>query len=476
VHFEPDVSDTRSGGYSPGSLFVHVGDEPESLETEDVESKQSRAAEPVSEEQSLQKMISELLVQDALPNAVDSVPAFEDLLTNLPGLEQHQIVRWHQAALAMMAEQGFAPLTPTLLALDEVIAQSRAFLGSHRFPSICGSGYRLNVAIVGPRQSGKSTFLRVLSEEILVDLIVTEEWKKTFVFLLDCKSLVASIDVVTLYRTIVSMTFRQCHWQAPNLIPHLRMIQGHFESVVTFQNPPQFPRSFTIDDSTRVIAAALHQVGVRLSALWNNPTALLGWLEAVFLFPTEIATVFGFKKSLLLFDHFDLIDFPMFGSPLHFTESPAHVSLPDIIKRVMSRTNFVVSCQDEERFYSLFPSVTKGVESDFQVELISLVDVLHQVDNEDKQFNLELEGGLVPFVFTVDMSGGIPAYVQVWSEVNAVWDTIASNEGGDTGEPEAILAGRLEELMGMLFVQEQDDNLRLEITRCRRTQRALKSN
>jgi hypothetical protein len=489
VHFEPEpeqveLSDTRSGGLSRGSLVVHVGDEPEPLEsaaapTEEAEPKQVREVEEESDEPVLQKLISELVAPNALPNAVDSVPALADLLANLPNLEQQQIVRWYQKGLAMMMEQGFAPLTETLLGLNEMIGHARLLLATRHFPSICGSGYRLHLAIVGPRNSGKSTFLRVLSEEILVDLILTEEWKKTFVFLLDFASLVASIDdAVVLYRTIVSLTFRQCHWQAPHLIPHLRMIQECFESVVTLQKPPQFLRSFAIDESTRVIAAALHQIGVRLSVLWNNPTALLGWLEAVFLFPTEVATAFGFKKSLLLVDHFDLIDFPIFPSPLHFTESPAQFSLSDIIKRVMSRTNFVVSCQDEERFYSLFPALASGVESDFQgpLELVSLVGLLPEVPHEDKQFKLELEGDLMPFVFTADMCGRIPAYVHVWDEVNAVWDAAASSEGGDTGEAEAVLAGRFEELMDMLFVQEQDDNLRLEITRCRRTQRPSKSN
>jgi hypothetical protein len=99
---------------------------------------------------------------------------------------------------------------------------------------------------------------------------------------------------------------------------------------------------------------------------------------------------------------------------------------------------------------------------------------LGDVANEDKQFNLDFEGGVAPLVFTADMCGGIPAYVHAWDEVNAIWDAIANSEG-DIAEAQATLAGRLEELMRMLFVQDQDDNVRLEITRCRRIQRISKS-
>jgi hypothetical protein len=252
----------------------------------------------------------------------------------------------------------------------------------------------------------------------------------------------------------------------------LRVVQNFFESITNLVNPPQLPKTFATDEATRNIAAGLQLMAMRLSLLWHDQVALREWLSAVFSFPTDVARVFGFTKCLLIFDHFDLVDYKV-APP--FSETPSVVSLTEVIKSVMNRTNFLVACQDEDHFYSLFTTVRNDLEPGLPegLDLVSLLGLISDVPNADKQFNLEIAGDVVPFVFTHELCGGVPAFLHAWQDVNEMWERIGAGDV-DPAEGQAILASRFEEVMRMLFVQEQEDNVELGLTHCRRVERNTK--
>jgi hypothetical protein len=152
--------------------------------------------------------------------------------------------------------------------------------------------------------------------------------------------------------------------------------------------------------------------------------------------------------------------------------APQVGALPEIIKGAMNHTNFVIACQDEDRFYSLFPAVREGIKPDFQerLDLVSLTGLISDIPNAGKQFNLEITGNGVPFLFTHEFCGGIPAYLHAWQDVNEVWEHIGTGDE-EQAEGQALLLDKFEEVMSMLFVQEVDDNVELEITHCKRVER-----
>jgi hypothetical protein len=425
--------------------------------------------------QLLEVLLGEGAFDRQLPRSLNALPEFADGLKTLPRLEEQQIARWYKKGLAILSAQGIEELSSDYMGIDEMIVEARRLLIKQRIVNPQNGVHRLNIGIVGPEQSGKSILLRVLSEEVIGALTVTGEWKTTFLFVLDFRALAPIfIDYPGFYRAIVSHTFRHLHWQVPNFVGHFRMLQAFFESIILYTAVPTLPKTFTLGTATRRIAPYLQKIANRLSEYWNDQSALFDWIKAVLSFPMEIAEVFGFVKNVFILDHFDLTDIALVPQNSPFIESPAMFSLADMVKSVLNRANFIVACHDEERFYSLLPSVSPELNSDFhsRIQFVNLVGLISNVDNADKQFQLEVSDEPLPLSFTVEMCGGIPAYVQIWDELNAAWEMIEQGDA-DSDDEDILLAARFQELLRIFFVQSADNDYQFEITHCRRTTRRL---
>jgi hypothetical protein len=310
-----------------------------------------------------------------------------------------------------------------------------------------------------------------------VDLVVADEWKKTFVFVLDFRVVAQFFfEHAAFYHAIVAATFRHLCWLVPNYVTQLRAFQALFDAVPSFSSAPQLPKALLCDQATRAISLALTDIAGKLSALWNNAEALLEWVQAVIAFHVEIAHAFGFSKNLFIFEHFDLTDVEISSGTTPFVDSTIAFSLADMVKHVMNRSNFVVACHDEERFYGLLPALAAGLGSDFEyrVRFVNLVGLLSEAENSDKQFVLELVDEPLPLAFTVEMCGGIPAYLQIWDELNAAWEMI-ENGDADPDDEELLLTERFQQLARILFVQSAENDYQFEIKHCRRTARTTKS-
>jgi hypothetical protein len=72
------------------------------------------------------------------------------------------------------------------------------------------------------------------------------------------------------------------------------------------------------------------------------------------------------------------------------------------------------------------------------------------------------------------MCGGIPAYLQIWDELNAAWEMI-ENGDSDPDDEEVMLAARFQELARTLFVQSAENDYQFEVTHCRQMARPAKS-
>ena len=450
------------------------------VRTED-ETTPSRRRTPVKREVHPEKLrelfrsvIGETSMEEKVGTALENIPVYQESLEVIPTVEEQQRTAWYAKLLEFAATQGLEPLGEDIYGIDDMIGRARCLLMNGRFNAGDGFGHRQNIGIIGPRKSGKSTFLRLLADEALVDLAATGEWKKTFVFILDwTKISPIAQDFAEFYHGMVAVTCQHLQWQRPHLAKHLSMIQKYFNSVTSLKNSPKFTKAFMVDDDTRVLSINLQKISDRMSSLWNDPTALVQWITSVIRFPIEIAKAFGFSKTLMIMDHVDTADVILSGLTDPFIESKEVVCLLDVIKFTIKSVNFIMACQDQSHFYAVLPSSTEDNTTNLNdhIELVSMIGLVPEPD-DNRQFVINLVGVVAPIPFTVDTCGGVPSYLQIWEELNAMYDELEASED-DKEEKQVMLNVHVQEIMKLFFIPE-DDEKRYEVEHVRRTTKNAK--
>ena len=400
------------------------------------------------------QLLGKTSLERKVSKATDALPEFAESLNLLPTMEEQQMTMWQHRILEVAETQGLAQLEEDMFGINEMIGRARCLLVDHRFTHNCGFGHRYNIGIIGPRGSGKSTFLRIMTEEAILDLAATGEWKKTFVFILNCARICSHVEnYIEFYEAIVAVTFQQLQWQKPHMGKHMKMLQKHFESVTRLKRPPVLPKAFAYNADTKEIAQKLQSITARLSSCWNSKTGLTNWIDNVVTFPDQIGKAFGFRKSLLILDHFDMIDVTLAGIESPFQESEEFVYVIDVVKFAARNANYIVACQDQQRFYTTLPSMTDDPRSNLNdyIHLVSMIGLIPD-PHEDKQFYVDIRGFNVPLLLTTHHCGGIPAYLHIWDQLNELYERTQENDGEeDADELKLLMNVHMEQAIQILF-------------------------
>ena len=445
-----------------------------------VKEKSSEKAGPqIMNAETMEDMFKVLLgdtsIETKIEDGLETLPRFKEVLKTLPSMEGQQGTMWFEKALEFASTQGLESLGDDAFYIDDMIGHARAVLVDRRFNTGTSFSHRHNIGVIGPRQSGKSVFLRVLADEILVDLAATDEWKKTFVFIADLAPVCSlAHDFAEFYNAIVALTFKQLEWQRPHFAKHLKMIQAYFSSIPFLACPPKFTKAFVVEEETRALALKLQKIADTLSALWHDPSGLVQWITNVVTFPSTIAKAFDFTKTLTILDHFDACDVSIVGHPDVFEDSKEVVFLADIFKFVLRIENFILACQDQERFYSILPAIS-GDENCCLKDHIELVSTIGLVPEQDdaRQFLVSFTGETSGYPFTIDACGGVPFFLQIWEELNKMFDDVESDDG-DKAEKQISMNAYMQEFMKILFQINTGDQP-FEVTSITRTNRKAKS-
>lgn len=386
-------------------------------------------------EAALQNLISETVRQEGtlrknIPKALEDLPEYSETLTQLPQLEMEQRYNWYSHEIEIMNINNILPIGDNTFGIDELTQKARCIIKDHRLYSSGGLTHRFNVAIVGPNRSGKSTLLRILSEEVLTELIITDEWKKTFLFFVDLATLVSdTTEYSRFYHSMVEKTINCIEPQRPELTPFIPMIKKHFDDVILYQQPPKFPKSFMLDPITQKIGYELQFLINRYSQLWNDDEMLVEWVTSVVYLPILVSKALGFQKFLYVIDHFDVGDVIIDPSPVKFSESPSCVYLIDVFKYILTQTNFIISCSDQQLFFGLLePNMGEERQVQKVFDYISTLDIIQEVPYSDKQIVIETTEEKTPFYITSQLCGGVPLYLDLWVRANKIIDQLESTE------------------------------------------------
>ncbi|OHS98723.1 hypothetical protein TRFO_08717 [Tritrichomonas foetus] len=383
----------------------------------------------------------------------------------LPEMERQQSSAWIAHGCLVACLQVFPDIDEDIFGYDLIVQKSRSILHKHRFSTHIGSDYHLNIGLVGPQKSGKSTFLRILTDQLIADLVQSGIWHDTFVFMLNMESLLLSSNSIDLpgniYTKMIHSTFQHLAWHRPSLQPFVKGITSFFDSVISRKRLKRLPKNLLNTDEQ--IAHELQNLGGIFYTLWHTPSCFQQFIATTLAFPKLIAKMFNFARTIFIIDHFD--DVHAYVHPgSQFSESEGFW-LTQIANFVFTDTNFIISSENMNRFFE----ATRQRNS---IDLYSTTDIINKglIDNST-QFLVRLEDSIEPIVLTSKVCGGTPAYLALWSNLNSAAEMIS---GSRSEEYVASLVEATKILLETLFVNEDGYAVKFNVKSVRKIVRKAK--
>ena len=212
----------------------------------------------------------------------------------------------------------------------------------------------LKFVIDGPRQSGKTSFLYILSKQISRKIQLSDQSGKFLFFPINFEYLTQEISSPkNLLKVFLSTILQGLKYSDYRFLPYIAPLKQFFASIVNV-NIPQLPsvlnniEFFDVNkliDIGRQISNALHK---------NEVDSLKNFIKLLVRIPQEFASIFGFVSPFYIFDSFDYCDINFKASPEYFPDSIHTINFATYLSAELSGGHYVVSLQDEERFFECF--------------------------------------------------------------------------------------------------------------------------
>jgi hypothetical protein len=315
---------------------------------------------------------------------------------------------------------------------------------------------RLQHAIVGPSKSGKSTFLNVLANATIDQLIVTGHLKRTFVVYIDFKEVADTLaSPLKFYDLIVTTTFKFLKAQKPVAAPIVNSLASYFAQLPVSGSPPALPNAFTVSDEFATAVPLVTDLAARISDSANDYRDLTPFLTNTVLFPQFITLAFGFENVLFLADHIDLADVTLTPTDA-FSGAHESLLLIEFLIFALSSCSFIVSCVSEQHFLACTSALSAGsVSLQESLTIVSVVGI--DTDHDPRfEFRVGTEAG-ERATLELRNCGGCPGYLALWDQIIAEAER-AEAEGKkdaksqETQEYRLVLLSHLRELSALVFV------------------------
>ena len=358
-----------------------------------------------------QQLIEEIVIPTEAPTTLErSLETLHeervDFVQKCSDWEGEQLFLWTMAA----ADQLFLKRHPRQPYHDPITQIVSDFFVRHRFSRGKEGGFRFKGVVVGPRKSGKSTLLGNAVDQYILELAVSGLWKNTFVFVIDMKILSPLFnDYVKFYQTLLDHVLDACKKQHPLIRPHAKNIRKQMRSVTEMRNPLVGHHPYHEVD---LLAA-------RLNSAWRDPTAFGPFMTGVFMLPVDLPKALGYTYVSLFGDNLEYADIDV---PPHapFVSEGRGVFAIEHVKYALSQANFIVGCKSVQRIYEVLgPMDDEGIDLTAGLDIITLFDTTDDLGSRIKyDYLLEVQEEPMPIRVTVDMCGGIVAYLSAWDELN----------------------------------------------------------
>lgn len=418
------------------------------------------------------------------PQEILDIPCEVSATTLLPIMQNQQGLAWVAQGSLLASLQGLPEIEPSVLGYDEMVDKANSIISKHEWKfhssnrSMLRSSINFNVAIIGPSNSGKSTFLRLLTDQLIADLVSNGLWRNSFVFIMNMENLSFalhrkqenndSFPIQQLYKAIVKVTISSILWHFPPLLGTTKSLTKYFESVVSNKHSIRpFPANISEHDSE--LTAKLENIANIIRNLWNTQTAFEQFITAVFLFPKVIAASFQISNPFFILDHIDVCH-RYLEPPSRFKQSSGFWLINVINHCLLENANFIIASKRDARFYQSSFITRKGVDVYNTVDIIDKSSPLIE-HSKGYNFSIKTDENEDPIVIKAELCGGSPAYLHFWEQLNAI-----SDEYSEFKMPEMYdeFITKTTSFIENVFVDENDKKPKMGIKSVRKLKRKQK--
>lgn len=313
---------------------------------------------------------------------------------------------------------------------DEIQEMIKKILNKHRIIFPYGISYSFKTIIDGPKESGKSTILTLLFEQFYSDMCTARVEKRNFVFAINGQELMSHFTNIREFtKYYINSIFECIVMQRTGLSKHLRTLVSYMQSCAGSENINQPPPNFVKDEFFRTCSVALYQVALSI-AFYPDEDDIQDYVNKIVLLPVAIAEAFGFSRTHVFIDNFDLVDKKL-------ETEYGQVKILDSFNCLFNRTSFVAAT----KFNNCIENIT-----DFDV--VSTLGCHSSFFGDDKEFNVKFDGESKAIKITPKICCGCPAYIAMWENMCYEMDN-----DGDQEEVAANLIDNMHNLLSTIYDQ-----------------------
>ncbi|KAK8854072.1 hypothetical protein M9Y10_016623 [Tritrichomonas musculus] len=349
--------------------------------------------------------------------------------------------------------------TTKLIGLDDTALYIGTIIENHRFVSFGEVSYSMKCHIVGPRKSGKTTFLRLFSQRLLNEFAQTGNINKKFIVPFDMKRLSVSLtNYAQFYSDMVDIVCRALSLQRPLLDRLIKTEVKPFLLSVMKNDSPVFKKSLLNQHECKEFFNNVQAIGELLNLFWNDSQCLTQWFTNVSYLPNLIAGAAGYDETVYIIDNFDYCD-QCFLPSERFADSDERIFVSEYFKFALMNSSFITACEDESKLYQVLTDVEDSFPS-IQYEYLSMEDIQSDAAN-DEVVLAQIEGIKQQLTLKPEMCSGIPAYIAVWNGITEIIKNVEKQsvqQNDESEDTKLLAAAQAQKFIQTAFVITNDEN------------------
>jgi hypothetical protein len=350
----------------------------------------------------LNSFITDEQVLRALGYMIDSCDK-KDMLMKLFPLEEEQSHAWLKAIVS----QPVLTLAREVVVYDEVKRHVTDLIRKHRFLIGKWADHRMRLAVTGPRRSGKSILLAEIASQFASEMVITGEWKSTFIFAFDVLQFLPCLtNYPALLELMVNQVFDAIAGQKPSLLESVQSLKKKFGAILTIG----------VIEPSASARTPFDAIARQISELWRDNDAFFAFFSVIFQLPILLAKAAGFENVFMVADNFDRADVQLSAAP-PFAKQANQLFFAELLKYALDATNFAVACEDTPHFLQVMaPTDDEGIDLLEGMYIDSTMDIGNPASHKNRSDRLavHIDGDELPVNLHVELCGGVIHFLEKW--------------------------------------------------------------